>query len=460
MKSFLILPLVAAMLGGCALTHVEPPKPVTAPAQFKEASGEWATARTERAVPDDWWTLFNDPVLNELQAKLLIGNENLKSVATQVATARATLAAAGQAFLPTLSVSGQGSRSKSAGGSPGNSSSLIASSTWEVDLWGTLFEGFSAARSQLQASSDDLAAARLSAQALLTQSYFTLRAAEVQQSLLERSVAAYQRSLELTQARRDAGVAAPTDVLQAETQLRSAQAGLADAKAQRAIAEHALAVLLGLPPSSLNLTAQPSLPAAPEVPAMLPSTLLERRPDIAASAERVKAAYAQIGIANAAYFPSLSLSGDAGWRKDGFKNLISAPNLLWSIGASLTQDILDSGRRQLASAQARNNADAVTSAYRQTVLTALQEVEDNLVLARQLQEEAALQQDAVRAARRNLEITEDQYKAGTVSYLNVVTAQASLFNAESTFNNVQNRQLAAVNQLLKNIAGRWEPAQR
>jgi len=461
MKIFSTLPLVTALLlGGCALTHVDPPKPVTPPAQFKEQTGDWTAANTQRAIPDDWWTLFNDPVLNDLQSKLLIGNENLKTVATQVANARATLAAAGQAFLPTLSVSGQGTRSKSQGNSPVNSSSLIASSTWEVDLWGSLFEGFSEARSQLQASSDDLAAARLSAQALLVQSYFTLRSAEIQESLLERTAAAYQRSLELTQARRDSGVAAPTDVLQAETQLRSTQASLADAKAQRAVAEHALAVLLGLPPSGLTLEAKPTLPAAPDVPAMLPSTLLERRPDIAASAERVKAAYAQIGIANAAYFPSLSLSGDAGWRKDGFKNLISAPNLLWSIGASLTQDILDSGRRQLASAQARNAADAATSAYRQAVLTALQEVEDNLVLARQLQEETRLQQDAVRAARRNLEITNDQYKAGTVSYLNVVTAQASLLQAESTLNNVQNRQLAAVNQLLKNIAGRWEPAQR
>ncbi|MBV8503345.1 MAG: efflux transporter outer membrane subunit [Paucibacter sp.] len=458
MNKFHLLPLLAALLGGCAITHVEPPKPAAPPAQFKE-SGDWTQARTEAATPEAWWTLFQDPVLDELQGRLLIGNENLRSAATQVANARALLDAAQSAFWPTLSVAGQGARSKNPGSRPANSSSLTATAGWEIDLWGSLSEGLSQANAQLRASQADLASARLSAQALLVQGYFTLRAAEVQQDILDRSVTAYERSLDLTRARRDAGVVATTDVLQAETQLRSAQAQAADAKAQRAVAEHALAVLLGVPPSNFSVERHPAgtgLAAVPTVPALLPATLMERRPDIAAAAARVKAAYAAIGIANAAYFPTVSLSADGGWRENGLKNLVSTPNLFWSLGASLAQTVFDGGRRELASAQARNNADSATSSYRQTVLAAMQEVEDNLVLARQLQDEAQLQQDAVHAARRNLEITEDQYKAGTVSYLNIVTAQTALLTAENTLNSVKDRQLVAVNQLLKNIAGRWE----
>jgi len=269
-------------------------------------------------------------------------------------------------------------------------------------------------------------------------------------------VQAYQRSLDLTQARYDGGVAARSDVLQAQTQLRSAQAQAADNAAQRALLEHAIAVLLGEPPSSLDLARSAALPATPEVPALLPATLLERRPDIAAAQRRVAAAYGQIGVADAAWFPSLTLSADAGFRSSSLARLVSAPNLLWSIGPSLVETIFDSGQRKLASAQARATADQATASYRQAVLIALQEVEDNLVLADQLQREAQLQQEALQSAQRNLEITLDQYRAGTVSYLNVVTAQTAALSSESALLAVRNRQLAAVNQLLKNIAGRWE----
>ena len=468
MKQFRLLPLLAALLvGGCALTHVDPPKPADPPAQFKEA-GVWQRAQaaqgTAEAVPDDWWTLFNDPVLNDLQAKLLIGNENLKTVATQVANARALLGAADAALLPTLSVSGSGTRSKasSSGNSNvvqsniNNSVSLSANASWELDLWGRISEGISQARANYQASRDDLAAARLSAQALLVQTYFTLRTAELQGDMLTRSAAAYQRSLELTQVRYQGGVAAQTDVLQARTQLTSTQAQVADNAAQRAQAEHALAVLLGLPPAALTLAPQAALPTAPEAPELLPSTLLERRPDIAAAQARVQAAYAQIGIADAAYFPSLTLTGSGGYRNNTLSKLIDAPHLFWSIGASLAESVLDGGQRRLASAQARNAADAATSAYRQTVLTAFQEVEDNLVAARQLAVQADLQSQAVDAARRNLDIVQDQYRAGIVGYLNVVIAQTALLQAESNLIGVKDRQLVAVGQLLKNIAGRWD----
>jgi NodT family efflux transporter outer membrane factor (OMF) lipoprotein len=455
--------LLLALLAGCAVTHVDAPRPAPAPAQFKE-TGLWQHARPDLAVPDTWWTLFNDPVLDDLEQRLLVGNENLKSVAAQVANARALLAAADAAWLPTLSLDGSGTRSKAnSSGTPSarsitNSASLSANASWELDLWGRISEGQSQARAGLQAGSADLAAAKLSAQALLLQSYLALRTAEVQGELLDRSVVAYTRSLELTRDRHAGGVAAQTDVLQAETQLNNAKAQAADLKAQRAQAEHALAVLLGLPPSALKIEPAAHLPTAPDVPELLPATLLERRPDIAAAQARVASAYAQIGIADAAYFPSLTLSANGGYRSSTLSQLISTPNLFWSVGASMAESLLDGGQRKLASAQARNAADIATATYRQTVLTALQEVEDNLVLAEQLRRQAELQSQAVDAARRNLEITQDQYRAGTVGYLNVVTAQTALLSSESSLIGVRDRQLVAVGTLLKNIAGRWEPA--
>ena len=452
------------LLAGCALTPHEPPSPVTPPAAFKEA-GPWQLASAQAPVPDAWWTLFQDPVLNDLQDRLVVGNQNLKSVVAQVSSARAALEASRSAVYPTLSAGLSATRSASPDSTtsistraPGNSVSLSATANWELDLWGRLAQASTGAQAQLQASVDDLAAARLSAHATLTQTYFSLRSAEGQYALLERSVQAYQRSMDLTQLRYNAGVVARSDVLQAQTQLKSAQAQMLESSAQRAQLEHAIAVLLGLAPSELTLARSDQLPAPPAVPEFLPATLLERRPDIAAAQRRVAVAYAQIGVTDAAFYPSLNLSATAGYRNSSLANLISAPNLFWSLGSSLAQAIFDGGQRKLASAQARASAEQATSSYRQIVLTALQEVEDNLVLADQLQQEAQLQAEASESAQRALEITLDQYRAGTVGYLNVATAQSAALNSEISLLSVRNRQLAAVNQLLKNIAGRWHPA--
>jgi NodT family efflux transporter outer membrane factor (OMF) lipoprotein len=457
------------LLSACAVTRVDAPPPAAAPIAFKE-NGLWQHGAVTAApvVPDAWWTLFRDPVLDALQQRLMIGNENLKASVAQVASARATLAASRSAMFPTLSAGFSGTRSgnpqtngvssSSAVQNPSNSLSLSANASWEIDLWGRLAQASSGAQASLQASSNDLAAATLSAQALLAQTYFSLRAAEAQQALYARSVAAYQRSLDLTQVRYQAGVAGRSDVLQAQTQLKSAQAQALESVAQRAQLEHAIAVLLGQPPSSFSIVRNEQLPTPPAVPELLPASLLERRPDIAAAKARVSVAYAQIGIADAAFFPSLTLSANAGYRNSSLANLVSAPNLFWSLGPSLAASIFDGGQRKLASAQARNSADVATSSYRQAVLTALQEVEDNLVLADQLQQEAALQAEASESAQRTLEITLDQYRAGTVGYLNVAAAQSAALNSEISLLSVRNRQLAAVNQLLKNIAGRWTPA--
>ncbi len=467
-RSALAVPAaLCLLLAGCALTPPEPPAPVVVPAAFKE-TGPWQRAAVQTPVPDTWWTLFQDPVLDDLEQRLVIGNQNLKSVVAQVASARAALEASRSAGLPTLSAGLSATRTGSPDSSngfatattrsPSNNLSLSANANWEIDLWGRLAQATTGAQAQLQASVDDLAAARLSAQATLAQTYFSLRSAEAQYALLERSVQAYQRSLDLTQLRYDAGVVARSDVLQAQTQLKSAQAQMLESATQRAQLEHAIAVLLGLPPSELTLARSDRLPSSPAVPELLPATLLERRPDIAAAQRRVAVAYAQIGVTDAAFYPSLNLSASAGFRNSTLANLVSAPNLFWSLGSSLAQAIFDGGQRKLASAQARNSAEQATSTYRQTVLIALQEVEDNLVLANQLQREAQLQDEALQAARRNQEIVLDQYRAGTVSYLNVVIAQTAALNSESSLLSVRNRQLAAVNQLLKNIAGRWEVA--
>jgi NodT family efflux transporter outer membrane factor (OMF) lipoprotein len=451
-----------ALLSGCAATHMEPPPPVAVPAQFKE-TGLWQRAAGGApAVPDAWWQLFADPVLDDLQRQLVIGNENLRFAVAQVAAARAQLAASRATLAPTLggnvSVTRSGGVSSSSELQRGASNNIAvsASASWEIDLWGRLAQATNAAQASYQASADDLAAARLSAQATLAQTYLALRTAESQQALIERSVVAFQRSLELTQARYQSGVAARSDVLQAQTQLKSAQAQDIEAATQRAQAEHAIAVLLGKPPSALAIARTDALPAAPAVPELLPATLLERRPDIAAAERRVAAAYAQIGIADAAFFPALTLSANAGYRATSFADVFSAPSLFWSLGPALAQALFDGGARRAASDQARANADQATSSYRQTVLVALQEVEDNLVLADRLRAEAALQQEALDSARRNLEITLEQYRAGTVSFLDVAVAQTAALSSERSLLDLRNRELAAINQLLKNIAGRWQ----
>ena len=453
--------MLALLLAGCAVTSQRPPAEPAPPAAFT-GSAEWDRAAPDVAVPEAWWTMFKDPVLDGLQADLVVGNQNLAAAMAQVASARAVLTASGSAIFPTLSLGAGTTRSATAENSSGQrtvstSNSLTANAAWEIDLWGRLAEGIKAAGASYQASQADLAALRLSAQSTLTQSYFSLRTAEAQQALLERTEAANQRALVLTQVRFNSGVVAQTDVLQARTQLRSVQSQLADMRVTRAQLEHAIAAQIGKLPGQFQLAPNASLPDLPPVPGLVPSTLLAQRPDIAAARARQVAAYAQIGIADAAFFPSVDLSASAGYRGSSWSNLISAPNLLWSIGAAVAQPIFDGGQRKLASAQARASADVATANYRQAVLTAFQEVEDNLVEFAESGASLALQRDALDASQRNLDIVLAQYRAGTVSYLNVSSAQTSQLSSEASFITARNRQLAAANVLLKNLGGRLPP---
>ena len=459
-KRYIAISLViAAMLSACTAPVPLAMVPMDVPASFKE-SGLWKPARPNAAaVPDDWWRMFNDAVLDDLQRQVVLGNENLKASAAQVQVVRAALSSSRAGLSPGLSVTAGISN----GVVPGStltttSNSLAANASWELDLWGRVAGTVTGAEARLLASSADLAAARLSVQALLTQSYFSLRSAEAQGVLLERAVTAYQRSQELTQNRYAGGIASAADVAQATTQLRSTQAQLIESQSSRAQLEHAIATLVGKPAAIFSLPQTAALPAAPSVPVQLPSELLQRRPDIAAASARVTAANAQIGVAQSAFFPAITLSANAGFKGNELLQLISAPNLFWSLGPALALAVFDGGARKAAEDSARATSDQAAASYRQTVLSALQEVEDNLVVATSLEEQSALQSDALSAAQRNLDITNNQYKAGTVSYLSVVTAQATALSAERTLLEVRNRRLAAVTVLLKNLGGGWNAA--
>lgn len=454
--------LPALMLTACSNTPKVQKPTLDVPVAFKEAA-LFAPANPAAAdVPDDWWTLFNDPALNDLQQRLLQGNASLQASAAAVGIAQAAVASSRTALFPTFTVSGGASRTANVSTSPrGTSYSLQGGlSNWEIDLWNRVGATVDAATARLQASQATLASTRLSLQATLTQTYFSLRTAEAQASILAKTVQAYTQSHTLTHNRYQGGVATAADVAQALTQLKSAQAQAVEVRLQRAQLEHALAVLLGQAPAAFELgavTGAEALPTPPAVPTQLPSTLLERRPDIAAAERQVAAANAQIGAADSAFFPALTFSVNGGFRNNDLGTLIQSANKFWSLGPSLAYALFDAGGRQAASDSARASHEQTVANYKQTVLTAFQEVEDNLIAASALQEEATLQEAALTAARRTLDIVQNQYKAGTVSYLNVVAAQTSALSAEQALLSVRNRRLVAVSQLLKNVAGRWAP---
>ena len=460
-----VLCATSALLAACGTTPVYQKPVVETPSAFKEST-LWKSARsgtttTPVQVPDTWWTLFNDPVLNDLQSGVAIGNENLKASAAQVQVARAALATTRAGGSPVLGIgSGITYGASGAGATPTTSNSIAANASWELDLWGRVATAVSGAEARVQASGADLEAARLSVQALLTQTYLALRSSEAQADLLERSVVAFQRSLELTSNRYSAGVVSAADVAQATTQLRATQVQLIDTKASRAQLEHAIATLLGKPPAAFDLARTATLPKAPEVPVQLPAQLLERRPDIAAAERRVAAANAQIGVAQGAFFPAITLSGSAGFRSAGLLELISAPSLFWSLGPALALGLFDGGARQAGVDSAKASVEQAAASYRQTVLTAFQEVEDNMVAASSLEEQIVLQSDALKAAQRNLDIANNQYSAGIVSYLNVVTAQATALSSERSLMDLRNRRLVATALLLKNLGGQFNDTSR
>lgn len=448
----LILFIPLLWLTACAVGPEYRRPEVKLPEQFSEAGGEWRTARPgDFQVPERWWSVFADPELDRLEAQVVIDNQNLKAAEARYRAARAAVDSAAAARLPTVTGAADATRSRSAGVTA-NSYSLLASANWEVDLWGRVRRSIEAARARAESSADDLAAARLSTQALLAQTWFQLRAADEQRQLLQRTLAADARFLGLTRDRYAAGVASALDIAQAETQLGSVRTQLSEVELQRAQLAHALAALLG--GNDVQAEALAPLPPVPPPPALLPSTLLEQRPDIASAERLAAAANAQIGLAQTAFYPLLDLGATAGSRAGALSRLFDAPSLLWTLGPSLAMTLFDGGARSAAVEQARAGYDLAVATYRQTVLTAFQEVQDNLAAARLLQREADEQAQALAAARRAREIAEDQYRAGTISSLNVITAQTAELAAERSAVDIHSRQLAASVQLLKNAGGR------
>jgi NodT family efflux transporter outer membrane factor (OMF) lipoprotein len=456
-----------ALLSACAVGPDYKRPDVEQPAAFKEAAG-WKMAQPrDEEIRGNWWEAYNDPLLNQLQEQASTANLSLAQAEAAYRQALAAVQGARAAYFPTVGAEFDVTRSSSAtvrnnqvttntstsGARTNHSLSLNAS--WEPDLWGRVRRSVEASSSSAQASAADLQNVRLSMQTALAQDYFQLRALDSQQQLLDRTLRDYERSLKLTQNQYEAGVVARANVVQAQTQLKNAQTQALDIGVQRAQLEHAIALLVGKAPASFSIAPSPLSANVPDIPVALPSSLLERRPDIAAAERRVAAANAEIGVAKAAYFPSLGLSANGGYQSNTMSNLLSLPNRFWSIGPSLALTLLDGGARRAQTDQAIAAYDQNVAIYRQTVLTGFQEVEDNLAALRILEQEAQTQDEAVQLARQSVAIATNQYKAGVVSYLEVITAQTTALNSEINAVNILNRRLAASVLLIKALGGGW-----
>lgn len=458
--------MVLSIAAACALaacTSVGPnyERPsVDMPAAYKNVSGSWKPAQPADRLPrGNWWTIYNDPQLDALAERIEKGNQNIRIAEARYRQAQAIARAAQADRFPFVSAGLTGSRSRvenQSGGARG-SYELGVDGSWEPDLWGRVRRAVEAGEAQAQAAAADLESARLAATAALVQNYLALRVLDAQARLLDETVAAYVRFLKLTQNRYNAGVAGKSDVVQAEAQLKSTQAQRVDLGVARAQLEHAIAVLVGETPAGLAINAAPMVANLPQVPLGVPSELLQRRPDIASAERAVAAANARIGVAQSALYPSVTLSAGAGLRAATLPSLVNAPTYFWALGAAAAQVLFDGGLRRANVDQARAALEAEVGLYRQTVLTSFQEVEDNLAALRILEEEAQLQAEAVAAARQSVQFTENRYKAGTASFLDVINVQTILLANERTAVTLLGRRFAASVQLVRALGGGWVP---
>lgn len=451
------------LISACSVgpEYVRPQAVAELPASFKEMPG-WKVANPQdRQLQEKWWETYQDTQLNSLEERLILSNQTLKQAEAQYRQAQALIQSAKAGYYPSLSLGASATRFQNSPNMASGSSKpawnlqLPASLTWEIDLWGRIRRTVEASETGAQASADDLAGVRLSMQATLASSYFQLRSLDAQKAVFDETVAGYRKYLELTRNRYQSGVAAKSDLLQAETQLKSTEAQAIDLELQRSQLEHAIAVLVGLPASQFSLPRTPLIEMPPAIPAAIPSELLEKRPDIAAAERRMAAANAQIGVAKAAWFPIVRLSATAGLESSSFADWLTWPSRFWSLGPAVSQSIFDGGVRQSQSDQARAAYDGTVAAYRQSVLTAFQEVEDNLAALRLLEAESRVQNEAVQAAQQTTTIVSNQYRAGIVGYLSVITAQTAELNNRKSALIIQGRRLTATVQLIKALGGGW-----
>jgi len=461
----LLLGVVALAVGGCAVgPNYERPSAPT-PIAYKEANGWVSAAPADALERGAWWTLFNDPVLDRLADSVEVSNQNVAAAIAAYAQARALVREQRASFFPTVSLNGSADRSgggssarsstQASSGRSGNSYQANIGVSWEPDVWGRLRRSVDNASAGAQASAADLASARLSAQGELAVNYFSLRQTDAQAALLHDTIAGYQRVLQITQNRYAAGIAGKTDVLQAQTQLANAQADEVGLMRQRAQLEHAIAVLVGKAPGDFTLAPAPWKVDVPEVPVGVPSTLLQRRPDIAAAERRVAAANEQIGIARSAYFPSLSLSASSGSSASRVADLFAASTSFWSLGLSVAQTVFNAGATGARVSGAKAAHQQAVARYRQTVLTAFQDVEDQLAATRVLAQQLELRRQASQAADEAEAQMLNRYRAGQVGYTDVVTAQVTALNARRALVQLQaDRQTTAV-ALIQSLGGGW-----
>jgi len=450
-------------LGACSLApdYQVPPTPVAARYQ---TIGPWVTAQpADQLGRADWWKIYNDPQLDDLEQRLLANNTDLAAAYAHYRQARAFVDQVSSNLFPQVRASAVPQRNRQsdtrplrAGGPDDyNSVTLGGEVDYDLDLWGRVRDSVAAGKDEAQATQADLASVQLSLQVQLADSYIRLRGLDQQTRLLTDTVAAYARALELTQTLHGGGIVSGLDVSRAKTQLSATKSQLSQNVAQRALIEHAIAELIGASASEFSLPPQTALIALPVVPVGVPSTLLQRRPDIAAAERRVAEANAQIGVARAAYFPSITLSLQGGFQSAAYAGLVSAPNIFWAIGPQLVQYVFDGGLRRAKLDAAKAATDEAGARYRGVVLSAFQQIEDNLSLLQDLGTALDQQRDAVDSAQHALDLALDRYRQGAVGYLDVVQAQTAALDAQRGVLDLQTRLLSANVQLVKALGGGW-----
>ena len=451
------------MLTACTVgpDYQRPESP--APLDFKELKG-WKQAQpSDHKLPSKWWEIFNDTYLNALESQVNIANQSIAQAEAQFRQSQSLVQAAAAAYFPTATGTVTANRFRAASGQNVAVSGVkylfgaALSAAWEPDLWGSVRRQVESSEATAQASAATLQALRLSTQAALAQDYFQLRVLDAQIKLLNDTAITYERTLKITQNRYAVGVAAKSEVVQAEVQLESTRAQAVSLGVQRAQLEHAIAVLIGKSPAELSIPVTPLNSTIPTIPVSIPSQLLERRPDIAAAERQVAAANAQIGVAKAAYFPTLNLAATNGQQSNRLVNLMSAAARYWALGpAAVALPLFDGGARGAQMQQAIDVYDAGVAAYRQAVLNSFQEVEDNLAGLRILDQEIDIQNKAVASAQKAVALTTNQYLAGTVSYVEVMVVQATALNNQTTAVVAQGQRLSAAVLLVKALGGGWD----
>lgn len=461
-----LLVLVAAMLllAGCAVGPKYKAPSVPTPPAYKEM-GNWKTAQpSDQNLGEKWWEIFQDPQLNALEQQINVSNQNLKAAVAQYQEARAALRYARADYYPTISAAPSATRQRYSDNRPGSAARgttfndfvLPVDLSYQVNAWGRVSKNVESYREQAQASAADLAVVNLTMHTDLAIDYFAARTLDAEEKLLQNTVAQYQQALQLNEERYAGGLASEVEVEQAQTILETTQAQLVDVGVARAQYEHAAAVLVGKPPADFSLPPLPLTASPPAIPVGVPSELLERRPDIAAAERQVASANAQVGLAKTAYYPLVNIVGSGGFESGTITTLLQGPSALWSVGASVAETIFDGGRRHALNDEAKAAYDSTVASYRQTVLTAFQQVEDNLAALRILEQEAGVQATAVQSAQRSLALSNTRYEGGVTSYLEVITAQNAALSDEVTAVNVLGRRMASAVLLVQALGGGWD----